>query len=59
MSTKDTLENVVKEGISQGQAEAGQPVIPLTKKDRETVGAQIVAAWYVKLVHFLMFKGWK
>lgn len=59
MSTKKTIENVVKDGLAQGQAEVGQPTVPLTKADREKVGAQIVAAWYVKLVHWLTFQGWK
>jgi len=59
MSTKKTLENVVKDGLAQGQAEVGQPTVPLTKADREKAGAQIVAKWYVKLVHWLTFQGWK
>lgn len=56
---KDEIKQVLKDGVAQGQAEVGQPEIPLTKKDREKAGAQIVAAWYVKLWHFLVGGGWK
>ena len=53
---KDEIEQVVKDGIKQGQAEVGAPLPPLTKKDREEVGRNIVAAWYVRLWNKLF--GW-
>lgn len=59
MSTRKTLENVVKDGIAQGQAEVGQPTVPLTKADREKAGAQIVAAWYVRFWRWITFQGGK
>lgn len=50
---KDEIREVLKDGIEQGQAEVGQPQIPLTKEDREEVGKKIVAAWYVRLWRYL------
>jgi len=49
MSAKDEIKQVVKEGIRQGQAEVGAPLPPLTKKDREEAGRNIVAAFFVSL----------
>ena len=59
MSTRDTIESVIKDGVAQGQAEVGQPTVPLTKADREKAGAQIVAAWYVRLWRWLTFRSGK
>jgi hypothetical protein len=52
------LDKVLKEGIRRGQAETGVPT-PITKEDREEIGAQIVASAWVKLWHFITFRGWK
>ena len=53
---KDEIKQVVKDGIKQGQAEVGAPLLPLTKEDREEVGKKIVTAWYVRLWNKLF--GW-
>ena len=47
------FEKVIKDGIKQGQQQTGAPSI-ITKEDREQAGAQIVAAWYVRLWNWIM-----
>lgn len=54
MSAKDEIKQVVKDGIKQGQAEAGIPKIPpVTKEQRKEVGRNIIAALFVKAWRFI------
>lgn len=55
---KDMLEEILEDGVKQGQQEVGAPVgiPPITKEERKEAGKKIVAAWYVRLWNWLTGK---